>query len=251
MTRNSIQPDIKSLDPQWYQKWFDSNYILLYRHRNLDDARKQTGLILNTIPIGKSDVILDLGCGTGRYCHLFQEEGFTIIGLDLSESLLKYGRKQFPDSMLVRGDMRRIPGKFDVILSLFTSFGYFPEKKEDQRALNEISNSLKPGGYYWLDYLNPTFIRKHLIPESTISLENGTNIIEKRFIVEDFVVKTIDFYYLDTRKQYLERVRLYEKDELMDMLKEAGIAIKGVFGDYNGNQWNSESERTIIYGTRM
>ena len=105
---------------------------MLYSHRSCEDGEKQVQLIIQTLNPSKNAKILDLGCGDGRYLYLFNKRGFRTFGLDLSESLLRKGFEKYRNSNVILGDMRAIPGYFDIILSLFTSFGYFESEKENQ-----------------------------------------------------------------------------------------------------------------------
>ena len=49
-----------------------------------------------------------------------------------------------------RGDMRRCParwtGRFDAVLNLFTSFGFFAEPADDRHVVEEFARMLTPGG---------------------------------------------------------------------------------------------------------
>ncbi|MCI0471490.1 MAG: class I SAM-dependent methyltransferase, partial [Candidatus Aminicenantes bacterium] len=125
----------------WYKNWFDENYLLLYKHRNSDDAREQAALIQRILNPGKNCTILDLGCGEGRYTPFFKNRGCRIYGMDLSGTLLRNAKTKYPRLDLVLGDMRDIPflpGKFDLILSLFTSFGYFERDEENRLVLDSV-----------------------------------------------------------------------------------------------------------------
>jgi 2-polyprenyl-3-methyl-5-hydroxy-6-metoxy-1,4-benzoquinol methylase len=233
---------------EWFEKWFNKLYLELYSHRNEKDAKAQISLIFKTLNISKSDYILDLACGEGRHCNIISNLGYNIKGIDLSESLIESGKKKYPHIDIEQGDMRKIKGKFDVILSLFTSFGYFETDEENLSVLLSVSNALKENGYYWLDFLNPLFVRKNLIPFSKKTLKNGTTAFEKRKIINKFVIKEIEF---STGEKFIERVKLYEKDELIQMFFKVGIKPIGFFGDYSGLTWNNNSQRTIIYGQKI
>lgn len=58
--------------------------------------------------LGSREAILDAGCGAGRDCALFEQAGFTPIGLDLSSGLLREARK-VTRAPLVLGDIRSLP----------------------------------------------------------------------------------------------------------------------------------------------
>src|SRR4051812_5345684 len=98
--------------------------------------------------------ILDVPCGQGRHAHLLAEAGFDVDGLDYSPDLLRIARKRGTGRTLryTRGDMRKMParwsGRFDAVLNLFTSFGFFVDPADDARVVREIARVLKPGGCF-------------------------------------------------------------------------------------------------------
>ena len=55
-----------------------------------------------------------------------------------------------PSLRYTRGDMRSLParwtGRFDAVVNLFTSFGFFTEPADDARVLREFARVLAPGG---------------------------------------------------------------------------------------------------------
>ena len=91
-------------------------------------------------------------CGQGRHAHLLAEAGYDVDGLDYSAQLLAVARKRGtgPNLRYTRGDMRRLPGRwrnrFDAVLNLFTSFGFFAHPADDVRVIKEFARVLKTGG---------------------------------------------------------------------------------------------------------
>ena len=96
--------------------------------------------------------ILDVPCGQGRHAHLFAEAGYKVDGLDYSEPLLKIARKRGTGANLKysQGDMRALPSRwtsrFDGVVNLFTSFGFFTNPGDDAKVIAEFARVLKPGG---------------------------------------------------------------------------------------------------------
>jgi len=234
----------------WFEDWFDHNYLKLYHHRNIEDADQQVRLIIKTLKPKKDELILDLACGEGRHCLLFHEKGFNIKGIDLSTHLVKSGKTKYPFLDIKVGDMRHIKGKHDIILSLFTSFGYFDNDKDNFSVIRSINRALKPDGWFWIDYLNPVYVIRNLVPDNEIKLEDGTTVIESRFIENNTIIKEIIFNGPGKNNKYQERVKLYTREDLETMLIKSGIYPQGVFGNYKGSEWSSCSPRTIIYGRK-
>lgn len=213
----------------------------------MKDAGHQVELILNVVQPGRDWSILDLACGEGRHSALFRDRGFDITGIDLSKTLINSGREKFPDLKLFECDMRSIPGNYDMILSLFTSFGYFEEEKEDLKVISKIHSSLNSGGIFWLDLFNSEYIRNNLTVNKTEKIINGVNITEEKRIVGDRIIKKICFTSGSGYKEYNESVRLYSRDELTKILNEHGFNIIDIFGDYLGSEWEINSKRSIYY----
>jgi SAM-dependent methyltransferase len=234
----------------WYEQWFDENYLALYRHRDRGDAEEQVRLIIDTLGLSPDTAILDLACGEGRYTALFNELGYTITGLDLSETLIDCGRERYTGLDLRVGDMRRIPGTFDLILSLFTSFGYFDADQENEKVLHSVYNALNPGGVFWLDFLNAQQVREQLAPRSASQLTPEIQVLETRKIQHGRIIKDIYFKEDDREKCYRESVRLFTRQQLEDMFQRTGFHIIKLFGDYKGQPWAPLSPRTILVGRK-
>ncbi|MCU0286191.1 MAG: class I SAM-dependent methyltransferase [Acidobacteria bacterium] len=201
----------------WYESWFDENYLALYHYRDRDDAEKQVRLIIDTLELPLNISILDLACGEGRYTALFDELGYHITGLDLSETLIQSGKEKYPDLDLRTGDMRHIPGVFDLILSLFTSFGYFETDEENEKVLHSVYHALKPKGFFWLDFFNAKYVQSHLTPQNMLQLTPEIEVLEKKKIENGRIIKDICFKKNGQEQNYRESVRLFTHDQLADI----------------------------------
>lgn len=234
----------------WYEQWFDENYLLLYHHRNRTDAKKQVSLIIDTLKPTKETAILDLCCGEGRYAALLKEKGYKVTGVDLSNTLISIGKERYPDLDLRVGDMRHIQGKFDLILSLFSSFGYFESDEENEKVLLSIYKALNPGGVFWLDFLTAQEVEKNLNPRGISRYSTHIEVEEIRKIENGRIIKDIHFKKNGEEKHYRESVRLFTRENLEEMFKRVGFEVKYCFGDYSGAEWTPDSPRTILIGTK-
>ena len=168
-------------------------------------------------------------------------------------ALLKFARRETKDAPYVRADMREIPfaaHSFDLVVNLFTSFGYFDDDREHVRVLACVKSALKEGGTLVIDFLNAAKVRHTLVPYDE-RLENGVTIEQRRRISPDnrFVEKKITLR--ERGKEYIERVRLLSPQDLERMLITAGFEVQKVFGDYAGRSWSENSPRTIMFATRQ
>src|SRR5437868_2958495 len=240
-----------SHEADWFEEWFGEDYLHIYQHRDETEAERAVELIATNLAGRQIETVLDLACGAGRHTKVLRERWWT-VGLDLSMALLKIARKESPDAPYVRADMRELPfadESFDLVVNLFTSFGYFDQDREHLRVLSCVCSSMKPGGTLVIDFLNASQVRHELVPYDE-RVENGITIEQRRAISSDdrFVEKTIRLR--ERRKEYIERVRLLSPRDLQRMLVESGFEVVKLLGDYGGADWSEGSPRTILFASR-
>jgi len=99
---------------------------------------------------------------------------------------------------------------FDLIVNLFTSFGYFEDDQEHARVLSCVCAATRRGGTFVIDFLNAGHVRRELVPYDE-RVENGITIEQTRKISPDdrFVEKRIKLR--GRGKEYIERVRLLSR----------------------------------------
>lgn len=235
----------------WFEEWFGEEYLALYPHRDEQEARTVAELIASCVDVPAGALALDLACGAGRHARALAER-WSVVGLDLSPTLLQRARAAEPALSLVRGDMRCLPfrsGAFALVVNLFTSFGYFREDAQHARVLREVARAMAPGGWFVLDYLNAPQVRASLVPHDARRV--GARVVEQeRSISADgrFVYKTILLW--DEGRMFTERVRLFEPAELGDMLTACGFEVATVLGDYAGRPHTRESPRALFVARR-
>jgi SAM-dependent methyltransferase len=240
-----------SQEADWFEEWFGEDYLNIYQHRDETEAEHLIELIASNLAGRDINSVLDLGCGAGRHTKVLCERWWT-VGLDLSMALLKVARRESPDAPYVRADMRELPfaeESFDLVVNLFTSFGYFENDGEDARVLSCVRTAIRPGGTFVIDFLNASQVRNELVPYDE-RVENGITIEQTRTITPDdrFVEKTIRLR--ERGKEYIERVRLLSASDLERMLATAGFEVEKLFGDYSGGNWLEDSPRTILFASR-
>lgn len=239
----------------WYEDAFGDLYSIVYAHRSVASASPEAAFAAETTDLNAEDCALDLCCGNGRHLANLMRSGARLTGFDYSSVLLDTARENTTRQVaLVRGDMRALPfeNAFSVVFSFFTSFGYFLDDDENQKALIQMGNALKDQGKFFFDYLNPAHLKQHLVPESTRE-SLGHIIHEKRWIDQD--AQRINKHIRVERDGRLigansESVRLYGLDALEAMLNRAGLQISQVWGDYDQSPFTAECPRMLVLGTR-
>lgn len=245
-----------SIAKDWYQKAFDSLYPIVYAHRTVESARAEAHFSIEHTGLSPSDVVLDLCCGNGRHmAHLVERAG-RVVGLDYSVHLLALARETLGKrGDLVRGDMRALPfdGAFDVVMNYFTSFGYFESDDENLRVVESLARALRPGGRFFIDYLNRNWAEEHVEPRSVrdvdgLQIEEDRWIDKKRHRVNKTTTVRQDG---KTLGQSGESVKLYTLDEIAELLERGGLALERTYGDYTGTDCCDPSKpRMILVGRK-
>ena len=247
----AVIPSFKSQEADWFEEWFGDDYLRIYQHRDESEAERAIDLIAAHVAGREIQAVLDLACGAGRHSKALCERWWT-VGLDLSAALLRVARREDAEAPYVRADMRELPfadESFDLVVNLFTSFGYFEDDREHARVLAGVRTAMRPGGTFVIDFLNAGQVRRNLVPYDE-RVENGITIEQTRSISPDdrFVEKTIRLR--ERGREYVERVRLFSAGDLERMLAAAGFDIVHCFGDYAGAPWSENSPRTILFVSR-
>ncbi len=106
----------------------------------------------------KNKIVLDLGCGSGRYALSVYKRAKKVIGVDISEKMIEIAMEKLTLNMSTKflvGDATSIPFKnqyFDVIVSL----GMFEYLKDPSLFLREINRILKFNGDFLFTCYNDT-----------------------------------------------------------------------------------------------
>ncbi|WP_169087050.1 class I SAM-dependent methyltransferase [Paenibacillus sp. PL91] len=242
----------------WYEQSFGSDYMLVYKHRNYENANQEVRKMIAWLKLPAGAHVLDIGCGMGRHALALADFGYTVTGMDLSPTLLEEAGRHDENGMVkwVQGDMRKLPFKescFDATVNLFTSFGYFSAEEDNINVLRHIRRVLRQDGSFLIDFLNPTYVEQTLVPRSErIDEECGLLIEELRSIRDGWVQKEISVSKPQSKeepRQYLERVRLYDLSWFDQHLAASGLALEQLYGNYNGSTYDqATSPRMIMAG---
>ncbi len=226
---------------QWYVKLFE-NYGEQYDKESFTQGTiGECEFIEKELNYDKSLKIIDIGCGTGRHSIELTKRGYSVTGIDLSESQLKKARGKAERENLkiefLKHDARNLPfeNQFDVAIMLCE--GGFPLMETDEmnfEILKNVTKSLKGSAKFIFTTLNGLFPLFHSIDDFH---EKGPNEEGAHYKSDTFDLMTFRDYNITTftdddgNEQQLEcNERYYVPSEITWLLKSLGFKMIEIFG---------------------
>jgi len=240
------------------KEWFDDDsfwrdmYPFMFPEGRFAGAAAEVEKALNLAkPKGKA--VLDLCCGPGRCSVALAKAGFKVTGVDRTKFLLDKARARARAAKKkiewIQMDMRDFvrPEAFNLILSMFTSFGYFDDKDEDLQVLGNMLTSLKPGGVFLVDVMGKERLAGILQPTTSDVLPDGTKLVQRHEIFDDWTRIRNEWILLrkGKAKSYKFHHTIYSGQELKDRMVRAGFAEVKLYGNLDGDDYGTNAQRLI------
>jgi len=226
---------------QWYEALFE-NYGMKYDNECFTQGTLgECDFIEQEINYNKAARILDIGCGTGRHAIELTKRGYSVVGVDLSDSQLKRAREKTSAQKLSivfeKHDARKLSfvNEFDLVIMLCE--GAFPLMETDEmnfQILKNASNALKPKGKLIFTTLNGLFPLFHSVKEFLASQtqEGNATYGNNSFDLMTFRDHSITSVEDDSgnKKELICNERYYVPSEIAWMLKTLKFTAIDIFG---------------------
>jgi SAM-dependent methyltransferase len=244
---------------EWYENelFWKETYNFLFPEKLFEETNEQVENVLKLVDFHGSSV-LDLCCGPGRFSKVLAKKGFSVTGVDRSPFLIEKAKEKASAEGLsvewVLEDMRHFvrPLSYDLVLNMFTSFGYFDDKKDDLKVLENVFISLKPCGMVLIDVMGKERIAKVL--PSTISdvLDDGTMVVQRPEIFDNWTRVRNEWIIIkgSNAKKFKFHHTIYSGQELKDRMELVGFESLKLYGNLDGSPYDSNAQRLIITGLK-
>jgi SAM-dependent methyltransferase len=242
--------------PDWWQTWFGPGYLAVYDAFLAERTPVEVDQIEALLQLRPLRRILDLPCGQGRHAIELARRGYQVTGVDLSQYMLGVARERAEAAGVrvrwLAGDMREpLAGEtFDLVLNLFTSFGYFADEADDRRVVRAAASMLGPGGRFLLEVINGERIMGNFqerewftIGQTAVMERRSLDVAARRMVVE----RTVSSATGDGTS--VHAVRLYRGQDVETMLAAAGFSRVELYGDWDGARLTPESLRVLAVAT--
>ena len=224
-------------------RWYGEDLAFIHDAGHADFAlRSAPGILEILARSGKKGLVVDLGCGSGQWARELVDDGYRVLGIDISEDMIELSRRRVPEAEF------RVSSLFDAdippcgaVTAISEVLNYlFDEEAGGLRPLfGRAFEALAPGGVFVFDVLGPgqvppgTTAKGFRVGEDWAVLsereeDSGRGTMTRRIVS----FRKVGEHY--RRDDEVHRVRLYDPSELYAELGEAGFRVKTVraYGDY-------------------
>ena len=204
-------------------------------------------------------ILLDLGCGTGSMTELLAKQGYDMIGVDLSDSMLDIAMEKRAQSghniLYLQQDMREFElyGTVRAVICLCDSLNYLLEEDDLLTTFKLVNNYLDPNGLFIFDF-NTVYKYETVIGDSTIA-ENreDCSFIWENYFDEGEMVNEYDLTLFirdeDGRYSKYEEThyqKAFEISEVLKAVKEAGMELVAVYDAFTREPVKETSDRVYF-----
>ena len=211
----------------------------------------------------RPELVLDLGCGTGKMTLTLARRGYDMTGVDYSPEMLdiarsEAAREELPHEILwLCQDMRELDlyGTVDGAICCLDSLNHITDYEKFKAAIARVSLFLEPGRLFIFD-MNTAYKHECVLGNRTIVKETDEVfcVWQNEYKREERVTEiSLDFFqeedgaYYRSSEQFCERA--YTDDEIATAISEAGLDLVAVFEEMTDTAPTDTTERAV-YITR-
>lgn len=239
-------------------EFWEKTYPFEFDDKRFASAPREIDGLLRLVNVPAPAHILDLCCGPGRHAIELAKRGYDVTGVDRTAFYIDIARQSATRANLnvnfQVADARTFvqSRSFDLVLNLFTSFGYFKTEAEDREMLHSAYESLRPGGQLVIETLNSNEVIKTVHATSRREHPSGV-LLEDSTLSKDRRILSTHWTLLPNSGQesgFDFTLRLYSHTELQRLLEKVGLNHISKFAGFSGAPFTGQSARILIVATK-
>lgn len=192
--------------------------------------------------------VLDLACGTGTLCSLFNKKGYNVTGVDLSPDMLTVAKAKCPDSQFICADISdfNVDEKFDFCTCTLDSINHLENINAVKKCFMSVYNCLDAGGIFVFD-VNTIYKHNEILAENTFVFDEDDFFLswDNEALGNNRVRILLDFFVFNGKnydrfsEEFVEIA--YSVDDLVSALEN--FEIIGIYDELSENAHKADSER--------
>jgi SAM-dependent methyltransferase len=221
----------------------------IYSQTICENAKREVEQIIDHLGLSCTAKILDSFCGIGRHAKEFSKRRFSVTAYDIIPQVIQNNKLHNQKEGLnvewveANGLFFFRTQTYDVILNLFCSFGLFKDPAFDCLLIDNLSKSLKPGGYLILQAIGKEFINKWFIPRDWVLQPDETLMLTDKEFKPDLgqLIENFTLIQKNGSKKFEFSINVYSADEIIAMLKKVGFEMCEVYGGLDKQSYNGQT----------
>jgi SAM-dependent methyltransferase len=208
--------------------------------------------------------LISIGCGTCNHDIILAKNGYSITGIDQSQSMLDIAKEKIRKNNLMRkislfkSDVRQLPKirEHDAAIAMFNVWGYLTDNNDVDRSLKGVSENLKSGGLLLFDCWNGAAVltdrpgdrikeivdrKERLIRITRSTLETNRNVININFRVLRIKGKLVIDEIEETHQ-----MRYWSLPELDYFLMKNGFKIISICNNFDMHSQPTDQDWNIF-----
>lgn len=207
----------------------------------------------------RPELVLDLGCGTGKMTLELAKRGYDMTGIDYSPEMLDIARsaaeKSGDDVLWLCQDMREFElyGTVDAAVCCLDCINHLEKISDVKKCFSLVHNYLIPDGIFIFD-INGRYKFENVYADNTYAMEEDggfcvwENYYDEKSKICDFYItlfeECADGRY--NRHEETQSEKMYTLAEMKNALEKTGMEFLYAFGDFDFSPGSDECERIYI-----
>lgn len=209
-------------------KGFAKYYDRIYSYKNYKKECAWLDGLIQKHKQAEGNKLLDLACGTGNHIYYLKEK-YECTGLDKNSEMLMIAESKLPGIQFYKQDMiRLIPGKYDIIISMFSSIAYVQSYLGFRSVIDNINFALNPGG---IIIIQPWFEADKFTPGIPYAknYDNGLAMVRMSTAKIEGICSVMEYHYLVYEENKIKHfadnhiMALFNIEKLIEIMAEKNI----------------------------
>ena len=242
-----------------YDDWLAS---ALLERTDPGEVARTTAFLRQALELAPGSRVYDQCCGIGSLAIPLAQQGFAVVGVDQAAGYIARAQGEAAALGLTVALHAADACAFvveppcDAGCNWWTSFGYFPDDRDNLAMLQRAAESLRPGALFALDTMNlpavlrglqPDVVTRRQTPQGELLLWRRTSLD----LAAGLMRKVWTFVLPDgTRLERPSAVRLHLPHQIAELLREAGFVDVRLLGDLDFAPLAADSPRCIALARR-